>query len=315
MMELIKMKEIECFKIKVITFDKMDDFFQVKSGRTLFSIYFDRFSLNGNPTVICADPFLFVHNDRLYLFYERKTLLGKGVIEMVSTSDTAHWTSPIKVLGEDFHLSYPYVFEDNGHVYMIPETCADHSVRLYKAKDESLSEFLYVKKILVQDDYSNLDLDFSDSFVQKIDERYYLMTTTKRNGVNNLELYCSDDLYGPYIPHPFSPIIKSNKYGRNAGCLLQMDRLYRVAQDCETSYGDDVHLIQVDFISNEDYKEHVYNTGLLKKKSKFFREGGHQFNSVIFKEKRIVAVDAKEYHLFVYERIHNKIMRKIGKIC
>ena len=42
---------------------------------------------------------------------------------MVSTDDLKHWTKPISILNDEgTHFSFPYVFEDNGSVYMIPET-------------------------------------------------------------------------------------------------------------------------------------------------------------------------------------------------
>ena len=37
-------------------------------------------------------------------------------------------------LEEDFHLSFPMVFDWNGEVWMIPETGSDHSLRLYRCK-------------------------------------------------------------------------------------------------------------------------------------------------------------------------------------
>ena len=39
------------------------------------------------------------------------------------------------VLAEPFHLSYPYVFEWQGSHYMIPESGAAKSVRLYRASE------------------------------------------------------------------------------------------------------------------------------------------------------------------------------------
>lgn len=37
-------------------------------------------------------------------------------------------------LEEDFHLSFPMVFDWNGEVWMIPETGHDHSLRLYRCR-------------------------------------------------------------------------------------------------------------------------------------------------------------------------------------
>lgn len=80
-----------------------------------------------------ADPFLFEYEGEIWLFteaFDNKT--EKGLIAC-SKYENGTFSFPKIVLEEDFHLSYPFVYEENGEVFMIPETSADGCIQLYKA--------------------------------------------------------------------------------------------------------------------------------------------------------------------------------------
>lgn len=82
-----------------------------------------------------ADPFLFKKNNRTFLFveiFDNKT--EKGIIGYSEFIDN-HFTKPQPIIVENFHLSYPYVFEKDGNIYMMPETHEDGCVQLYRATD------------------------------------------------------------------------------------------------------------------------------------------------------------------------------------
>lgn len=52
-----------------------------------------------------------------------------------SCTTTARQGSGRSPLQEDFHLSFPTVFDWNGETWMIPETGSDHSLRIYRCKN------------------------------------------------------------------------------------------------------------------------------------------------------------------------------------
>ena len=39
------------------------------------------------------------------------------------------------VLEKDYHLSYPFLFEDNDELFMIPETATNKTIELYKCEE------------------------------------------------------------------------------------------------------------------------------------------------------------------------------------
>lgn len=80
-----------------------------------------------------ADPFPIEHNGTLYIFAEIFDYLKRrgriGYTRLIK----GKWQPWKIVIDEPFHMSYPNVFEYKGEIYMIPETSADRTLRLYKA--------------------------------------------------------------------------------------------------------------------------------------------------------------------------------------
>ncbi|KAM3268156.1 hypothetical protein P3S67_031706 [Capsicum chacoense] len=75
-------------------------------------------SATGISSNFVADPFLYIQGDVFYVFFETKnsiTLQGDiGVAR--STDKGASWEQLGIALVEDWHLSYPYVFEYNDNL-------------------------------------------------------------------------------------------------------------------------------------------------------------------------------------------------------
>lgn len=307
------MNKSECFKIDISIQDSLPLVDPKK--KTIHRLNCGNAFSIGDPVVIDADPFLFVHNRRLYLFYEDLHFYRyTGVIKMTSTSDLKHWTEPIEITHEpQCHFSYPFVFEDDGEVYMLPETGWQHNVRLYKAQNDDLTDFKLHKILLEREKPdSNIEFDWCDSCLYKKDSTYYLFTSIKTTVSYHLQLYISDRLEGPYKEHPSSPVVSSNKTGRCAGSLLEHDgHLYRYAQDCSNTYGGQVNLLEIDELTPHTYREHLVQENILPIHQHFYRHGGHQVNFAKFQGKIIVATDAKDEKVFYAERIWRKILRTL----
>ena len=59
---------------------------------------------------------------------------GKGRIEVCELHEDGTIDAWQPALEEDFHLSFPTVFDWNGEIWMLPETGSDHSLRLYRCR-------------------------------------------------------------------------------------------------------------------------------------------------------------------------------------
>ena len=245
------------------------------------------------PVLFQADSFLFVKDEVLFLFYEFQHWDNPGYIVMTKTSDLKTWTKPIIVLQEPFHLSFPYVFEDNGTVYMIPESQESDSIRLYQAND-SLTSFTFVRTLLKKEREEGLHYNLNDSHIYKKDDTYYLFTSYQKDWMYHQELYVTEDLLnGTFVRHPQSPVCASNEYGRNGGSLIQYgNKLLRVTQDCHQSYGDNISLMEVTQLDEQHYQEQLFMRNVFPKNS-IFMDGGHQLNIVQYKGQYIYATDYK----------------------
>lgn len=245
------------------------------------------------PVLFQADSFLFVKGNELFLFYELQHWDDPGRIAMIKTKDLRTWTEPQIVLKESFHLSFPYVFEDHGNIYMVPESQESDSVRLYKAND-NLTHFDFVRTLLYQERKDGIHYNFNDSHIYHKNGKYYLFTSYQKDWMYYQELFISDDLLnGKFIKHPCSPICTSNEFGRNGGSLIQCgDKLLRVTQDCHQNYGDNISLMEITLLNDKAYQEQLFKQNVFPQNS-IFIDGGHQLNITRFKGKYIYATDYK----------------------
>jgi len=195
-----------------------------------------------------ADPFMIYDNDTTYMFFEVKTEKTRlGQIGLAVSDDGLRWTYKEIVLKEDFHLSYPYVFKWQNEYYMVPETLQDRSVRLYKAGRFPF-QWDFQMHLLS-------DVDFVDSSILNYGGMWWLFTSPPTN--DRLHLYQSQNLPGPWVEHPSSPIVSGDpSRARPAGRVLILDRsIVRFAQDDSTTYGRSVSGYEIVELTPTSYSE------------------------------------------------------------
>lgn len=190
-----------------------------------------------------ADPFLFIHEKKRYLFFELQNLLTmRGQIACKCLDDAQQ---PFTVcLQEPFHMSYPLVFTQQDAVYMIPETSRAASIRLYRAVR---FPFEWQLERVIVDNISAVDTTICDYQGQR-----WLFTYV--NG-RTLHIYsCNNDLTNVSLVHT----IEDTRHAlRPAGHFYHdpTGNLIRPAQDCTGSYGKAILLYQVESLDNHQYQE------------------------------------------------------------
>src|SRR5690606_2448687 len=66
-----------------------------------------------------ADPFPLERNGRYFVFFEELPFrAGKAHIAMVELGADGAVSAPVTVLERDYHLSYPFILEHDGQLYM-----------------------------------------------------------------------------------------------------------------------------------------------------------------------------------------------------
>ena len=117
-------------------------------------------------------------------------------------------------------------------------------------------------------------------------------------------LFVSDTLIGPYEEHPASPIAEGRDCARNAGSIIEKEgSLYRPVQVCLNSYGEQASVMKIEVLTPTDYKESLYKDNIIDTSISPYKEGGHQWNTVEFMGKRIVATDYREKNYNVIETL------------
>jgi hypothetical protein len=202
------------------------------------------------PALFAADPFMLRANDRWHLFFEiMNSHSGKGEISHAVSENGRKWLYTQRVIAEPFHLSYPYVFEWMGSHFMIPESQQDNSVRLYRASNFP-AEWSFVGCLLTGQ-------PFADASVFRYRDRWWMFVATNPDKHDVLRLYHADELLGPWLEHPMSPVVDGNPHiARPAGRVLVVDdAVIRYTQDCDPVYGLQVRAFKVTNLTTSAYEE------------------------------------------------------------
>jgi hypothetical protein len=229
------------------------NFQQLKPSSIVQNPVLSRQDVTDAVAVFVADPFMIRTQDNWLMFFEIfNQQQDKGELAFARSRDGYKWDYQHKILSEDFHLSYPYVFESEANWYMIPESCEAKSIRLYQAK-QFPSKWEFVKEILVGE-------RFVDASIINFNGIWWLFVGVEPkngNSCNELRLYYADHLLDDWIEHPMSPIVSNNQeISRPAGRMRQLgDQLIRFTQDCSVAYGYNVQAIQIEVLTKTEYRE------------------------------------------------------------
>lgn len=198
------------------------------------------------PAEFVADPFMVKNDSGWYMFFEvMNARTDQGDIGLAISNDGLSWTYEQIILDESFHLSYPYVFKWKNEYYMIPASHQAYSIRLYKAVVFP-AKWSYVKTLIHR--------DCVDSSILCYNDKWWIFTAD-RDDV--LCLYYANNLMGPWIEHPKSPIIAGNaNIARPGGRVLIYDgRIFRYAQDDVPVYGNQVWMFEITELTTASYAE------------------------------------------------------------
>ena len=236
---------------------------------------------------IVAHPFMVVTDSLYYLFFTTKYgATDEGGIGLAQSRNGFDWEYQQLVIKEPFVLSYPYVFKWENEYYLIPEAHTETSVRLYRATNFPL-EWTYEGDLISGD-------HFISASVVNFDGRWWMFVSPEGN--DTLRLFFAPELTGAWTEHPMSPIVKKDlNIARPGGRLLVLDNtLYRMGQDCEPTYGNQVHAFQITEISPTSYREEMIEPALVKATLKGWNaEAMHHVDlHQIGEDKWIAAVDA-----------------------
>ncbi|MEZ4425566.1 MAG: hypothetical protein R3E98_19380 [Gemmatimonadota bacterium] len=203
-----------------------------------------------------ADPFLFEHQGRAWLFVEDFPYADeRGVIACAEIAADGRVGEFRTVLDRPYHLSFPFVFQQDGSIWMIPEALRSGRVELYRAT--SFPFRWELDHVLFERPGLDTILHVGE------DGRHYFFTSLRnRPGAHaHLYLFTADDLHAPWRLHPASPLSRDARYARNAGALFQQEGTWvRPSQDTTLWYGRQTHFHAIERLTATEYREHLVGT-------------------------------------------------------
>jgi len=199
-----------------------------------------------------ADPFVFAHGGKVYLFCEEYPFeTERGLISVSEVTPDGGMSAPVQVLERPYHLSYPFVFEDAGQIWMIPEAAMSGAIELYRAV-----EFPHTWEL----ERRLLDgVPGCDATLLHRGGHYWMFLTAARwqsTNWDNLRLYEAASLRGRWTAHPTGLVMIDPRLSRSAGAIVEKGgMLLRPTQDCSSIYGGGMVLSRIDRLSMTEYAQ------------------------------------------------------------
>ena len=224
-----------------------------------------------------ADPFIFTANDgSINILYEDFSMTDDskyGTLRLAKLNEKLDLISDKEIMDAKSHLSYPFVFKENGKTYIIPESRQQNKVSCYEYDFETDS--LINEKVIID------NLPLLDSTIVKYNNKYWLFCTFGDQKFEHSKLYIhyADSIDGPWQAHTSNPVKYNLRGSRPGGALVQVDgQLYRPAQNCKDYYGQSLVINRITELTETSFKEEEYFELLPQKECKFNR-GIHTINA------------------------------------
>jgi folate-dependent phosphoribosylglycinamide formyltransferase PurN len=199
-----------------------------------------------------ADPHVIFRDGIYNVFLEEKEAGKKAHISLIRILENGSILPVIKILEQPYHLSYPFVFTNNGVDYMIPETRSNKTIELYRC--ESFPEKWVLEKVLMR---NIMAVDCTLHFHENL---WWMFVNIKEHEAasNNDELHIfyavSPD--GEWSSHKNNPVISDVRRARPAGKVFKYNnRFYRPSQDCSVTYGYGIRINEILILNENEYVE------------------------------------------------------------
>jgi hypothetical protein len=200
-----------------------------------------------------ADPHVVARDGKAYIFLEEcYYAVGRGHISLMTLAN-GKMSAPVKVLERPYHLSYPFLMEHGGTLYMIPETRDNGTIELYTCVDFPLRWELC--RTLMS------DIRAVDSTIIRHAGKWWLFANVAQHeGVEMSEelfLFWTDEFPGgEWHAHTMNPIVSDVRYARPAGpVFMRGDRMIRPSQDSSLEYGGGLNFCEIMVLTETEYRE------------------------------------------------------------
>ena len=225
------------------------------SNNNDFQMSFSNFKeINNLKNNFFADPFIFKKDNLNIIFVENFDYLeNKGCISALSINDNGYKYLG-NVLKESFHLSFPFIFEWNKEIFMVPETHHKKEIRLYKCENFPMKWGLH--KVIMK------NVNAADTMIFRKENIWFMLTNICSAGYgehqSELHIFYNKDLFSDnWKPiKSGNPVIFDSMRARNGGFFLNQNNLYRINQIHDKDhYGKSFGINKIECLNENEYKE------------------------------------------------------------
>ena len=174
-----------------------------------------------------ADPMVFEHEGRTYIFAELYDYARFRGIIGVTEFDGRHFGEWTPVLEEDSHMSYPFVFRQGDEIYMMPENRNGRCLNVYRAVEFPYRWERY--RLVLK------DVEWVDTTILPEGDGYIGFTESMAQPITDYRFRMDRD----FTVTDCRPIAQSgDNVHRCGGPMFRYSgKLIRVTQDCVEDYG------------------------------------------------------------------------------
>jgi hypothetical protein len=199
-----------------------------------------------------ADPFPVFDNGRHYIFVEELPFsTNVGHISVLELDEHGTVKGSTRVIAKPHHLSYPFIFEWKGERFMIPETGANRSIEVYRAR--AFPHEWELETVLMEGAYA------VDATLADVNGSWWMFVNMAVEGAINtdeLHIFQAPSPFGPWRAHRRNPVKSDGRCARPAGRLFEWrGELYRPSQDCSGRYGSAIVINKITQLSECEYRE------------------------------------------------------------
>jgi hypothetical protein len=212
-------------------------------------------SVNKPKNEFWADPFLFAFQKEYYIFFEKfpySTARGILACGKVKGNDLIE---VMDVLDLEYHLSYPFIFEEEGEIYLMPETNANNRLEIYKCVQ------FPNKWELFRTAFEGERIADSFFYTDNLKQKWLFLNkacTANTSLDNELYIYKVDSINLNKIePHRQNPIHIDSQIARNGGAIFDYhNKKYRPSQrNTDGIYGKALNINQIEKLTLDEYYE------------------------------------------------------------
>jgi len=201
-----------------------------------------------------ADPFIFERDGVIAVFCEEYLYRSsKGVISVFTIDAQGRRSEPTIVVERPHHLSYPFLFDHDGALWMMPESSSAGALELLRCDEFPLRWSPHGSVLTGR--------SLSDATLARHGDQWIMTAATNAPGASTwdtLSIFRSGSPFGPWREDGGGPCLIDASAARPAGNWAKVGGAWRrPAQDCRTGYGQGTAICRLDALGEGAFSQTV----------------------------------------------------------